>query len=270
MIATARRAATLCLLSLALSACASSGSAHHAGPSATTSPPSSTPSAGSSATPEVLDASACASVTHTTPIGRVPAGCRALWQALGATEVPPYGWENKAPRPPRVENRSGGAVTDAEARRWAVAANRANVWFQWAEANDQYAFLSHVVATNLLSPDEARILRAGGRVFQPNCVLFPARVRLFPIDSGDRAYFSARGQFTGDRYVFVNSYHPRCAVTYVTAAGKHGTLATLTTTSVAFNVGSLQDGGPLLGEIWFQTAYGSCADQGHPAAWCSG
>jgi hypothetical protein len=266
MIATARRAAATCLLSLTLSACASSGSAHNAAPPATTATPSSTPSA----TPATLDASACAAVTRTTPIARVAAGCRELWQALGATEVPPYGLENKVPRPPRVENRTGGAVTDAEARQWAVAANRANVWFQWAEANDQYTFLDHVVATNLLSPDEARILRAGGRVFQRNCVVFPARVRLFPIDSNERAYFSARGQYTGDRYVFANTYLPRCAVTYVTAAGKHGTLATLTTTSVAFNVGSLQDGGPLLGEIWFQTAYGSCTDQGHPAAWCSG
>lgn len=266
MIATARRAAAICLLSLTLSACASSGSAHRAEPPATTSTPSATPSP----TPATLDASACAGVTHTTPIGRVAAGCRALWQALGATEVPPYGLESRVPRSPRVENRTGGAVTDAEARKWAVAANRANVWFQWGEANDQYAFLSHVVATNWLSPDETRILRAGGRVFQPNCVLFPARVRLFPIDSGERAYFTEHGQYTGDRYVFVNTYRPRCVVTYVTAAGKKGSLAALTTTSVAFDVGSLQDGGPLLGEIWFQTAFGSCTDQGHPAAWCSG
>lgn len=266
MIATARRATAMWLLSLSLSACASGGSAHQAEPPATTPTSSATPSA----TPAVLDASACAGVTHTTPIGQVAAGCRALWHALGATEVPPYGLESKVPQPPRVENRTGGAVTDAETRQWAVAANRANVWFQWAEANDQYAFLSHVVATNLLSPDEARILRTGGRVFQPNCVLFPARVRLFPIDSSERAYFNARGQYTGDRYVFVNTYRPRCVVTYVTAAGKHGTLATLTTTSVAFDVGSLQDGGPLVGEIWFQTAYGSCTDQGHPSAWCSG
>jgi hypothetical protein len=177
---------------------------------------------------------------------------------------------NKARRPPRVENRTGGAVTDAQARQWALAANRANLWFQWAEANDQFRFLDHVVSTNLLSPDEARILRTGGHVSQPNCVLFPVRVRLVPIDSTERSYFSARGQYTGDKYVFVNTYRPRCAVTAVTAAGKRETLATLSTAAVAFNVGSLQAGGPLLGNIWFQTAYGSCTDQGRPAAWCSG
>ncbi|MDQ1699679.1 MAG: hypothetical protein QOG34_1542 [Frankiaceae bacterium] len=266
MIATARRAAGLCVLALLVFACASSGSAHHAEPLATT---TSTPSATPSET-ATLGPAACAGVTHTTPIAGVPDECQALWRPLGVTKVPPYGLENKVPPPPRVENRTGGAVTGTEARQWAVAANRANVWFQWAEANGQYRFLNHVVATNLLSPDEARILRAGGRVFQPNCVLFPTRVRLFPIDSTERAYFTARGQYTGDRYVFANTYRPRCTVTYVTAAGKHGTLATLTTTSVAFNVGSVQDGGPLLGQIWFQTAYGSCTDQGRPAAWCSG
>jgi hypothetical protein len=200
----------------------------------------------------------------------VPGACRAVWQPYGVTVVPPYRLADRVPRTPRVENDTGGTVTDAQAQQWAIAANRANVWFQWAEANDQFRFLDHVLSPSLLSPDEARILRTGGRVFQPDCVLFPVRVRLFAIDSAERAYFTGRGQYTGDKYVFSNTYRPRCAVRDVTASGKRGILATLTTMSVAFNAGSPQDGGAELGEIWFQTAYGSCSDQGRPTAWCTG
>lgn len=252
------------LLALVLSGCGGGGSAKHSGLSAAA------PTTASSSTPASLDPSACAGVTRETPIEKVSPGCRALWSGYHVTVVPPFGLSDRVPQPPRVENRTGGAVTDAQARQWALDANRANVWFQWAEANDQVNLLDRVVSTSLLSPDEARILRTGGRVFQPNCVLFPVRVRLFPVDSAARTYFTEHGKFSGDKYVFVNTYRPRCTVTDVTGSGKRSRLATLTTSSVAFNVGSVQGSDSLLGEIWFQTAFGSCTDQGRPAAWCTG
>ena len=186
------------------------------------------------------------------------------------TSVPPYALADRVPRPPRVDNRTGGAVSDAEASSWAFAANRANVWFQWAEANGQYKFLEHVVSTSLLSPDEASILRSGGRVIQPNCVLFPVRMRLFPVNSAARTYFNQHRMFTGDRYVFVSTYRPRCTITAIKASGQRESLGTLSSPSIAFNVGSLQGGGLPLGQLWFQTAFGSCSDRGRPPAWCSG
>jgi hypothetical protein len=274
MTTTVRRAAGAWLLLAVLCACGAgrNGSGKEAGSPTSTQTPTSTASTSptASSAPVSIGAAACAGVRRTTPLAKAPAGCAALWAALGATAVPPYGLANRVPRVPRVENRSGGVVSQAQAQFWAVAANRANVWFRWAEANDQFRLLSRLLSLSLLSPDEARILRDGGRVFQGNCVLFPVRVRLFRVDSAARAYFSAHGQPTSDKFVFSSTYRPHCTITYVKADGRRGTLATLSAPSVAFNVGSLRQGGPLLGPFWFQTAFGNCIDQGRPAAWCSG
>jgi hypothetical protein len=65
----------------------------------------------------------------------------AAWQQKGATEVPPASLRATSLGAVQVVNQTGGAVSDADAARWAAAYVRANAYEFWAWNHLQDGFL---------------------------------------------------------------------------------------------------------------------------------
>ena len=211
----------------------------------------------------------CRTVTDTTPIQLVPNACAALWTPYGVTAVPPGNviQQENIPPAPQVTNKTGGAVSDADAQAWAAANSRTGAWYRWAEANDQPALLPHVIAGTLVSATEQQLLAQGARIDQPDCALFPLTVSVYPIQDDGRAYFAKKNVTVTDQWALVISYPGPCVATVTYADGHTSSLQELPGPGMAFGPGVLKHD-PVLGDIWYADAAGSCTDPAAPAEWC--
>lgn len=259
-LAPMRRATALAavlLIAAALGACGS-GSSTRA---------SATPSAAPSAS--AIAAGPCSSVRTTTPIDRVPAACAAAWAPYRVTMVPPPDLieQEHVPAPPAVRNMTNGAVSDSEAQRWAVAANRESGWYRWAEMFSQPQLLSKLVAPALVPAKEMRSLNSGAHIDQPDCDLFPRNLSLFPVDDVARRYFLVSQHPTGAGYTFVATFDGPCRVEAIYPDGRREPITTLSTGFIGFAAGSLRMD-PWLGAIWYQDAAGNCSVGAPPPSWC--
>lgn len=232
--------------------------------------PSSTPT--TRATPTAIArpsaaAGPCASVMVTTAIAQVPAACAALWAPYGVTKVPPANLTDSTPAPPPVVNGTNGAVSDAELKQWLAASNRDSVWYRWAEANTQSALLSRLGSPSLYPSAELQALAAQETIAQPDCALFPTKVKVLPVSSADRRFFASRGQSVTDSYVFVGEYPGRCTVTATTMSGQTKTIAYYPSDGITFFASHVVSD-PLLGPLLFADGAGNCNEAGVPSSWC--
>jgi hypothetical protein len=206
-------------------------------------------------------------VTTTTAIGQVPAACAAAWAPYGVTKVPPANLTDSTAVTPQVLNVTEGALSDAELGGWILASNRDSLWYRWAEANDQSALLARLGVVSLDSPTELRAMAAGESIAQPDCALFPTKVKVFPISAADRRFFAGLGETVSSAYSFVGNYPGPCVVTATTTSGKTVTLASYPSASVTFFAGHIVDDS-LLGTLLYYDGAGNCTDRGAPTAWC--
>jgi hypothetical protein len=229
-----------------------------------TAPPTPSPTAASRPS---AAAGPCASVTATMAIAEVPAACAAVWAPYGVTKVPPANLTDSVPPPPDVVNGTHGALSDAELKQWVLASNRDSLWYRWAEANDQSALLPRLGAMSLYPTAELQALAANESITQPDCALFPTKLKAFAISAADRQYFISRGQSVSDAYVFVGAYVGACVVTAMTVTGKTITIASYPTAGTTFFASHITND-PLVGPLLYADGAGSCADPAAPAAWC--
>ncbi|MBV8527559.1 MAG: hypothetical protein JOZ75_04530 [Candidatus Dormibacteraeota bacterium] len=188
------------------------------------------------------------------------------------TKVPPsneLSLEHVPPGPP-VDNRTNGAVSNADAQAWVNAGNRESGWFEWAEASGQLPFLAHISAESLLNPAERTALDAGATIDQPACNLYPAAAALFPIGADGLAYFGSGTLNVNDKYVIVAQFPSPCSPGV--AKYPDGHLATLNepfVSSTAFIPGQIVHD-LVLGDIWYSDGGGNCNDpKGPPPEWCA-
>jgi len=78
---------------------------------------------------------------HRSAAPATPTPDLAAWQRKGATAAPPAAVADVALGSVQVVNQTGGAVSDADARRWALAYLRANAYEFWAWNHLQDGFL---------------------------------------------------------------------------------------------------------------------------------
>jgi len=257
-----RRLATtalVCAWVLAASGCGGAASARTASPRSITAP-----------TGAAVTGGACADVRTTTSIEQVTLACQALWSPYGVTEVPPINVLRleHVPNPPMVVNMTNGAVSDATARHWADASNRDSGWWKWAQQNDQLLLLHDLVGPALVPAAEVEALQSGGSVAQPDCNLYPISWKLFALGAAGRSYFARKGASTDATYLFVVVYSGPCAETVKHGDGATTTIVDFTQNTTVFSPGVLRHD-PLLGDLWFADAGGSCQDPvGPPPAWC--
>jgi hypothetical protein len=244
---------------LAATACAAAAPAHG----------STTPARAAIATAPGHD-DPCAAVTTTTPLEQVALACQQRWSSYSVSEVPPSNELalEHVPAAPTVANMTGGAVSDTTAQHWADASNRDSGWWQWAQGHDQLFLLRHLVGPALIPAAEVETLQYGGTVDQPACNLYPLRWTLFPVGPDGRAYFARKNLPSDDAYVFVVVYSGPCNEILRSSSGARTTVVDFTENTTVFSPGVLRND-PVLGDIWFADAGGTCQDpKGPPAAWC--
>ena len=212
----------------------------------------------------------CASVHTTTLIDAVPAACAALWQPYRVTMVPPPDilQQEHIPAAPHVVNMTNGAVSQTDAQHWADANNWGSGWYKWAAAYDQPYLLPRIAGPALLAGPEETALEQGARLTFPDCAIFPLTNTLYPVLADGKAYFASKNLPTDDSFVFVVTYSGPCAATATYPDGHTQSIAETAGPGNAFVPGALRHD-PLLGDIWFTDAGGSCSDPvGPPQEWC--
>jgi hypothetical protein len=191
-------------------------------------------------------------------------GLLAQWQAKGATAVPPESLRNPSLNGVQVVNQTGGAVSDADAQRWAVASLRGGGYELWALNGMQDRFL---IQSGLGSPAQqvfqwdlgnvTGARQAGMKVEAHRLVL--RRMVLRPVPQALQATFTSN-LFEWTPYAFFLDEVGPGDLFWVDAQG--------TRTSkwhVDGGVGSPELVGgrlvkdPLMGEIWVQTSDWTCA-----------
>ena len=211
----------------------------------------------------------CATVTTTTPLADVPPQCAAEWARYAVTMVPPAHLTDTTPRAPDVVNETRGAVSDADAQAWALAANASSTWYRWADAHGQVSLLGRLQSLRLYSGVELQALAEGDVVTLPDCDIFPSAYTLFPMDAGAARFFRGLGEDPRGGYVLAADFPGPCVVSARTPAGQARTLAVYPSAGRSLFAGHLRQD-PLLGAVWFVDGAGTCDDLGAPAAWCSG
>jgi len=213
----------------------------------------------------------CASVHTTTPITDVPDACAELWAPYQVTAVPPIDIleQEHVPPAPKVVNRTNGAVSDADAQRWANASNRDSGWYKWAYAADQPGVLRHLVGSALMNAGQESALAAGAAIDVPDCDLYPTSNALFPMDRSASSYFKQKGFSLADHYALIVTYRGPCTLTITYPDGHQTTEGPFfAQPTVGFAPGQLVSD-PVLGDLWYADAGGNCQDpQGPPPQWC--
>ncbi len=264
------------LLSFILAGCgASQGSA-----TATTAAPLSKPPVANVNGLGSLPASfarACGKIGEPVSVSSTPSSCQHLLAQYNLSVAPPYWILSAAPKPPVVINETGGKVSQVQAQTWADDLYRDQIWTQFAEKFAQRDFFQKIQIPQLWEAPFDNIFSAGGTVSVPDCYLFPTKLKLFPVNSQARAYFTSSvfALPTYARYSFVGLFSPpkggSCSIEEVSPAGQLTQFSSLNKPVWAFMPGEVLTD-PVLGELWFQDSAGSCADPiattRPPASWC--
>ncbi|MGH7722274.1 MAG: hypothetical protein ACRENL_05490 [Candidatus Dormibacteria bacterium] len=207
-------------------------------------------------------------MTTTTAIEQVPAACAALWAPYGVTKVPPANLTDSTPTPPSVVNGTHGAVSDTDARSWALAANRAAVWLRWSEAHDQFNLTQRLEGPLVVNAQLEQLMRQGVVVSDPACDLFADRYVLFSMTSQGRQFFASFAEQPTDRFVLEEHYPGPCSLTATFQDGHTKTLFPSAGPVTSVVAGTVRRD-PLMGDIWYLSAGGFCTDRGAPIEWCA-
>ena len=201
------------------------------------------------------------------PTGVVTPVPLAAWQAKGATESPPSSLGQVSLGSIQVVNQTGGAVTDADARRWALAYLRANAYELWAWNHMQDGFLLRsglsrspikVFAYDLDTIQRARSAGATVRVVR----LQLRRLVLRPIPSSLRPSFTDH-LFVWTPYAFYLDQIGPSEVVQVDGQGRETVEASLPAGAGSPElVGGEPATDPLMGEIWVAGSDWDCTAPG--------
>ena len=190
-----------------------------------------------------------------TPFVQDSPGDPAAWRRKGATEVPPTSLRDTGLGAIQVVNDTAGAVSDADARRWATAYVRANAYEFWAWNHQQDAFLagaglSHI-PTQVFGYDIATIQdarKAGVQLTVTRLQL--RRLVLRPVPDALRSRFTTQ-LFQWTKYAFFLDQIGPSALTWT---DKQGTQTVKARRDAGVGAPELVGGqlatDDLMGEIW--------------------
>jgi hypothetical protein len=206
-------------------------------------------------------------VHTTTAIDQVPAACAGLWAPYGVTKVPPANLTDSTPAPPLVVNGTNGVVSVADAQAWAQAANRAAMWYRWAEQFGQASMLSRLVTLSLVPASELSALSKGAEIDEPACSSFGIRYAFFALGTEGASFFSGLGQRTSAQFVLAETYPGPCEISAKYPDGHVSVLFSYSAAGTTVSSGSVRRDA-LLGDIWYSEAAADCSTQQPPQHWC--
>lgn len=199
----------------------------------------------------------------TPTVAATTTGDLAAWQRKGATEVPPASVAAVSLGGVQVVNQTNGAVSDADAQRWALAYVRANAYEFWAWNHMQDQFLQNgslsPVALRVFSYDISTIRdarAAGSTVTVTRLVL--RRLVLRPVPDSARAAIQAQ-VFVYTPYAFFLDQVGPSELDWVAASGTKTVKARRDPGAAAPElVGGQVTSDPLMGDIWSATSDFDC------------
>jgi hypothetical protein len=203
-----------------------------------------------------------------TPIASAPAPLVAAWTPYGVTVIPGRHVLDGVPPTPPVRNVTGGAVSDADAQRWAAAEMRTDGYVGWMEANGQPGFNDHLRTHAFLAGPIGASVLAQHHVMNPPCDLFPTAIAVVPVDAAIQSFFGSRGLETKASFALVMTYSRGadvCVVTETTSSGPHVLASVPAGGGTGIEGGSLRHD-TLLGDLWFSDSAGDCRAGQMPAA----
>jgi len=206
---------------------------------------------------------------HETAVADAPAALAATWSSYSLTVIPSKHIFDAMPAPPRVANRSRGAVPDATAQQWAIAFNREGVLEQWADAKGQYAFRLRLISKGVNVGPEAQALQQGQTVDAPACFFFYPSMTLLPMDPTLLKHFASISQPTTAKYVFkVTAADTPCSVTAKGAGGAPRVIDQIPARTIALFAGEVV-ADPVLGPYWTSDAATACPIPGADPSLCA-
>lgn len=165
-----------------------------------------------------------------TPLSKAPAAMAAAWEALGIeTTIPGNDIFTKAPAMVPVINHTEGVLSDADAQAIGVAIWREDSLIQWAEANDEPAFIAQTLAgpesDNFLLPAVQAALAGGpqtggGTVIDPDCDMFPTSITVWPHTAGVDDWLAVAGFHISAPDVAILPFNEADCLLTITVKGK--------------------------------------------------
>jgi hypothetical protein len=184
------------------------------------------------------------------------------------TKVPPANLTDSTPVPPSVVNGTHGVVSQADTNSWALAANRAAVWYRWAEKYGQVPLLRDLQTAALIPGAELAALAKGAQINEPDCSSFGTRYAIFQLGSGGGSFFASIGQHTTAQFVLAESYPGPCQIVASYPDGHTEILFSYSASGTTIFAGSVRHD-VLLGDFWYSEAAADCTTQHGPPLWCS-
>lgn len=191
----------------------------------------------------------------TTPTAAATTGDLAAWQRKGATQVPPASVGAASLGGVQVVNQTNGAVSDADAQRWALAYVRANAYEFWAWNHLQDQFLQNAqlspVADRVFAYDLGTIRDARAANVQLTVTrLVLRRLVLRPLPASVRGAVQAQVFVYSSYAFFLDQYGPS-ELDWTDARGTKTVKARRDAGAAAPElVGGQLTNDPLMGEIW--------------------
>jgi hypothetical protein len=159
-------------------------------------------------------------------------------------------------------------LSDADAQAWATAANRAAVWYRWAEQQGQISLLKVLVKEGLVPSTELSALSSGATIDEPDCSSFGTRFAFFQLAPNGGSFFAGLGQSTSAQYVLAETYPGPCQISAVFPDGHAKVLFSYASPGTTVFAGAVRHD-ILLGDFWYSEAAADCAAQHPPQTWCA-
>jgi hypothetical protein len=209
----------------------------------------------------------------------VPIAPLSAWQQKGATSVPPPSVVNASLNGILTLNQTGGAVSDADARQWAIAVVRTNAYDVWAENNLQDQFLVRSglsgTPTTIFAFELTRIAQARARGARIEATApMVRRLALRPVASSLRQTIQEYGMSWSPYAFYMDQVGPSDLV-FVGADGSRTSQKQDRVASgqaVPLLVGGQFQTDAVLGPVWTLTFDADCsssASRAHLGALCS-
>jgi len=143
-----------------------------------------------------------------TPIAQATPQLKQVWTAYDVTVIPSRHTLDTMPEPPKVINKTGGQVSDADAQAMAWAEYRENAFIGWMELHTQPGLNNHLRDSGLFTGDIGDAVRAGKSVTAPPCDLYAGTMAVVTVDQPIVAFEQGRGFSVTAAYALVGKYAP--------------------------------------------------------------
>lgn len=198
-----------------------------------------------------------------TPFAQAPSQMQLAWAAYGVTIIPSRHVFDSMAAPPQVLNKTNGVLTQAQVQQIALAYNRTDALWGWADAHNQPKLQVYLSNAGFLNTPAGQAEAQGEAVIDPKCDLYPTKMSVFPVDAGIKAFVEAHGYTVSATYALVSNFSTPCSITAQTSKGSQTIYDWAFGLNVVVESGNARND-PVLGLAYFAEGARACPNSGYP------